>query len=75
MLKLFIEYAKNIITPENSIQKLAIVLGKLETKAISKLVEEIELSNVLERFLTTKDRDIYYKSKFRLRKLLNEGGD
>lgn len=66
-----IKYKKNITT-KDIIQILAIRIGKLEIKAINKLVEEMELYKVLERFLTAKEQDIYYKSKFRLKQLLNE---
>lgn len=66
-----IKYKKNITT-KDIIQILAIRIGKLEIKAINKLVEEMELYKVLEKFLTAKEQDIYYKSKFRLKQLLNE---
>lgn len=66
-----IKYKKNI-TSKDIIQILAIRIGKLEIKAINKLVEEMELYKVLERFLTAKEQDVYYKSKFRLKQLLNE---
>lgn len=66
-----IKYKKNITT-KDIIQILAIRIGKLEVKAINKLVEEMELYKVLERFLTAKEQDVYYKSKFRLKQLLNE---
>ena len=38
-------------TVEQNIQKMAIILGKLENKAIIQLIDEIGLTGILEKFL------------------------
>ena len=45
-------------------------IGHLEIKAINKLVEDIELPKVIERYLSPKEQNIYYTSKYKLRELL-----
>ena len=42
----------------------------LETKAIIKLVDEIELPKILEKYLSKKEQDIYHRSKYKLKQLL-----
>lgn len=66
-----VKYLKQI-SNDNTIQKLAIVIGKLEIKAISKLVEKQGLDSILTSFLSSRNIDTYYKSKFKLKQLLNE---
>ena len=66
-----VKYLKQI-SSDNTIQKLAVVIGKLETKAISKLVEKQGLDSILTKFLSSRNIDTYYKSKFKLKELLNE---
>ena len=67
---MYIEYKENIKTLDDSVQMLAIVIGKLETKAIGKLVEDIELPKILERYLSAKEQNIYYRSKYKIKQLL-----
>ncbi len=47
-----IEHEKNTKLLENTIQTLAIIIGKLETKAIGMLVEDIELPKILDQYLS-----------------------
>ena len=67
---MYIEYQEKIVSEDDTIQKLAVILGKLETKAIIKLVEEMELTKVLEKYLSKKEQDIYHRSKYKLKQLL-----
>lgn len=60
------------IPVDESIQKLAIILGKLENKAIIMLIDEVGLTVILEKFLSKKELDKYYKSKYKLKVLLNQ---
>jgi len=57
------------------IRILVVRIGKLETKAIMALVEEMELPKVIEKYLTKKEQDVYYKSKYKLKKLFINGGE
>ncbi len=69
---MYIEYQEKIVSEDENIQKLANILSKLEIKAINKLVDDMELPKVLEKYLSAKERNIYYKSKFKLKELLNK---
>ena len=60
------------ITIEETIQKLAIILGKLENKAIIQLIDEIGITVILEKYLSKRELDKYYRSKFNLKLLLNK---
>jgi len=72
---MFVEYSEKVISKDETIQKLAVILGKLETKAIMLLVEEMELTKILEKYLTPKEQDKYYNSKYKLQQLFKNGGD
>lgn len=69
---MFVKYLKSIISTDEEIQKLAVTLGKLETKAIGRLIDDMEVYAILEKFLSTKEQDIYYKSQYKLIKMLNQ---
>ena len=60
------------ITIEENIQKMAIILGKLENKAIIQLIDEVGLTMILEKFLSKCELNKYYRSKYKLKELLNK---
>lgn len=60
------------VTVEESIQKMAVILGKLENKAIIMLIDEVGLTVILEKFLSKRQLDRYYRSKYNLKVLLNK---
>ncbi len=59
------------VTIEKRIQKLAIILGKLENKAIIMQIEETGITAILEKFLSKRELNRYYRSKYNLKVLLN----
>ena len=63
---------KIIASEDDNIQHLAMTIGKLETKAIGKLVDEMGLPKILDKYLSVKERDIYHRSKFKLKQLVNK---
>jgi len=68
-------FVKNIIKPISDdayIQKLAVKLGKLENKAIIQLIDDVGLTKTLETYLSTKELNRYYQSKYKLKVLLNK---
>ena len=70
---MIVRYKRRIIkSKEDTIQKLSIKIGKLENKAIGELIDDTGLSKVLEKYLTKKELNIYYRSKYKLKQLLNE---
>ncbi len=69
---MFIAYNEIIVSSEDTIQKLANILSKLEIKSINKLVNEIELSKVLEMHLSNRELNFYYITKYKLKRLLNK---
>ncbi len=70
--RMFISYNEIIIRSEDIIQKLANILSKLEIKAINRHIKDVELYKIIELYLSKREQNIYYKSKFELRKLLNK---
>lgn len=63
---------KRIKTTDETINQLAIILGKLENKAIIQLIEDTGLHVILEKYLSKRELDKYYKSKYKLKVLLNK---
>ena len=67
-----VEYIKYIISNDNDIQKYAVIIGKLENKAIVKLIDRNGITKILETFLSKKELDRYYRTKLKLKELLNK---
>ena len=59
------------INVEQNIQKMAVIIGKLENKAIIQMIEEVSLTAILEKFLSKRELNKYYRSKYKLKTLLN----
>ena len=70
---MFVKYLRSEISIDKEIQQLAERLAKLEMKAITRLIEDMEVYIIMEKFLTIKEQDIYYKSQYKLMKML--GGE
>lgn len=63
---------KKLKTTDETIQQLSIIMGRLENKAIIQLIEEVGLTKTLETYLSVRELDKYYKSKYKLKVLLNQ---
>lgn len=72
---MLVEYIKPIISNDVNIQKTAIVIGRLENKAIGKLINDVGIVDILDKYLSTREINRYYKSKFKLRNLFIEKRD
>lgn len=69
---LMIEYIRQPISNDTNIQRTSKIIGKLENKGIGKLINDVGITDILAKYLSIKERDIYYKSKFKLKELLNK---
>ncbi|GAH60893.1 unnamed protein product [marine sediment metagenome] len=67
-----VDYDEESILPSAKIDKLATKKAKLETKAIMRLVEDIELPKILENYLSGKDINRYYKLDYEIKKLFKK---
>ena len=70
-VKIFVETLKRIKTTDETINQLAVILGKLENKAIIQLIDEVGLTKTLETYLSKRELNRYYRSKYKLKVLLN----
>ena len=67
-----IPYTEQIKKWEETIDVLGTKIGRLENKAIRKLIEDLELGTIMSRYLSYKDQDIYYRSREKLSSMLKE---
>lgn len=68
-----IPYDPEAKTTEELIDIFATRLGRLETVSIRRLIEDLTLTNIMAKYLSSKDIDRYFRAKANLSKLLLEG--
>lgn len=67
-----LRYMEEVKNDTDIIDSLAKKIGHLETKAINKLLEDLDLGIVMSRYLSFKDMDIYYRSRQKLMEQLQK---